>query len=204
MVIKWQLQDYLNANSLYDSSQSANTKLRSAKTVLLHLHDCLIRAVAKRQIICLCLLDLSAAFDTIDHTIVPDRLSSWFGICETALSWLKSHLASRMCAIKIEDCVSESISLPYGVPRGSVLGPLLFILYTTPLSALNESFINATSFVRWWYTAVYLVSAKRIHRKNSYRSISLQLAFRLDGSKFSIIKCMKDRIHINRKPIATG
>ena len=138
-VIKSRLLVYLDANSLYNSSQSAYTKLRSTETVLLHLHDCLTRAIANQQITGLCLLDLSAAFDTIDHTILLDRLSSWFGIRDTALSWLRSYLCSRMCSVKIGDCISESIVLPHGVPQGSVLGPLLFILYTTPLSSLIDT-----------------------------------------------------------------
>ena len=138
-VIKSRLLVYLDANSLYNSSQSAYTKLRSTETVLLHLHDCLTRAIANQQITGLCLLDLSAAFDTIDHTILLDRLSSWFGIRDTALSWLKSYLCSRMCSVKIGDCISESIVLSHGVSQGSVLGPLLFILYTTPISSLIDT-----------------------------------------------------------------
>ena len=105
-------------------------------SALLAVHDHIIRASSQQQVSCLCLLDLSAAFDTIDHTILLERLSSWFGISGTALNWIKSYLSSRSFYVKVKDSQSTVFQLFYGVPQGSVLGPLLFILYTTPLSTV--------------------------------------------------------------------
>jgi len=83
------------------------------------------------------LLDLSAAFDTIDHNILITRISSWFGIHGSV--WFKSYLTSRSFLVKCDkDFSSEHIS-SCGVPQGSVLGPLLFVMYTTPLSTLMSS-----------------------------------------------------------------
>jgi len=84
---------------------------------------------------CLCLLDLSAAFDTIDHDILLTRLSSWFGIHGSVLKWFKSYLSSRTFCVKCNDLHTSL----YGVPQGSVLGHVLFIMYTTPLSTLISS-----------------------------------------------------------------
>ena len=92
--------------------------------------------MSQQQVTGLCLLDLSAAFDTIDHTILLHRLHSWFGISNTALSWIKSYLSSRSFSVDINGIKSAPSKLLYGVPQGSVLGPLLFILYTTPLSTI--------------------------------------------------------------------
>ena len=87
----------------------------------------------------LVLLDLSAAFDTKDHNILLSRLSSNFGITDTALSLLSSYLSNRSQSVLINQTCSAQLPLLRGVPQGSVLGPLLFSLYTTPLSELLAS-----------------------------------------------------------------
>ena len=82
------------------------------------------------------LLDLSAAFDTIDHNILLKRLNSCFGISQTAFSLLSSYVTNRSQSVVIGEEHSSELPLLHGVPQGSVLGPLLFTLYTTPLSHL--------------------------------------------------------------------
>ena len=94
-LVKTRLTDYLSKNSLLNPFQSAYTKFHSTETTLLSVHDFIIRAMSQQQVTGLCLLDLSAAFDTIDHSILLHRLKSWFGISDTALSWLHSYLSSR-------------------------------------------------------------------------------------------------------------
>jgi Reverse transcriptase (RNA-dependent DNA polymerase) len=135
-VVKSRLTDFLTEHNLLNSFQSAYTKLHSTETALLAVHDYLIRASSQQQVSFLCLLDLSAAFDTIDHSVILERLSSWFGISGTALNWVKSYLTSRSFYVQVRDSLSSVYQLLYGVPQGSVLGPLLFILYTTPLSTI--------------------------------------------------------------------
>ena len=93
-------------------------------------------SLARGEPTALVLLDLSAAFDTIDHNILLGYLKSWFGLGGTALRWFASYLRNRCQAIKIGSTLSELSNLIYGVPQGSVLGPLLFSLYTTPLSKI--------------------------------------------------------------------
>jgi len=89
-----------------------------------------------QQVTCITLLDLAAAFDTIDLSILFERLSSCFGISSTALSWIKSYFLNHSFYVNIDNSKSSVFQLLYGVPQGSVLGPLLFILYTTLLSTV--------------------------------------------------------------------
>jgi len=76
----------------------------------------------------------SAAFDTIDHNILPICLSSWFGIHGIALNWLISYLLSRRFRVKCNNSFSSLHSCLCGIPEGSVLGPLLFVMYTIQLN----------------------------------------------------------------------
>ena len=89
----------------------------------------------------LSLLDLSAAFDTIDHQILLSRLETVFGIRSTALQWFRSHLLGRNRCVVANISASSSSPVMFGVPQGSVLAPVLFVLYTTSLSDIiaNQS-----------------------------------------------------------------
>src|SRR5664279_3817804 len=126
----------LSSNSLLNSVQSAYTKFHSTESTLLTVHDRIINAMSHQKVTALCLLDFSAAFDTIDHYILLERLSSWFGLNGTVLTWIKSYLTSRSFKVCLNGVDSSLFQLIYGVPQGSVLGPLLFTLYTTPLSSI--------------------------------------------------------------------
>src|SRR5260221_9311207 len=89
-----------------------------------------------KKLIALVLLDLSAAFDTNDHSILLHRFQTWFGISSTALNFISSYLSNCTQSVLIKSFSSPALSVPTGVHQGSVLGPLLFTLYTTPLSHL--------------------------------------------------------------------
>jgi len=105
-----------------------------------YIHDHLISAIGSQKYhACLCLLDISAVFDTTDYGILITRLSFWFGIHGPVLSWFKSYLSSRCFHVKCESYLSSWHTSSWGVPQGSVLGPLLFVMYTTPLSTLISS-----------------------------------------------------------------
>ena len=82
----------------------------------------------------LLLLDLSAAFDTVDHWILLSRLSRRFGVGGTALAWFQSYLGDRTQFVNTNGSTFERRVLQFGVPQGSALEPLLFSLYTSPLS----------------------------------------------------------------------
>src|SRR6218665_471314 len=92
------------------------------------------------QISLLALFDVSSAFDSVDHSILLQRLSISFGLTDKPLEWLSSFLSDRTnCAI-FSSSRSVWVSAPLGVPQGSVLGPLLYIIYTAGIGALLESY----------------------------------------------------------------
>ena len=87
----------------------------------------------------LLLLDLSAAFDTVNHSLLLSRLKNSFGITGTFLQWFHSYLSGRSQFVEINDTKSSVRDLTVGVPQGSVLGPILYLLYTTPLTEIIGS-----------------------------------------------------------------
>jgi len=112
-VVKSRPTDHLTSNSLLNSHQSAYCKQHSTETA----HDYLVSAIGSQKVSCLCLLDLSAAFDTIDHDILITRLSSWFGIHGSVLSWFKSYLSSRPFRVKCVTDLSSWHTSSCGVPK---------------------------------------------------------------------------------------
>ncbi len=104
----------------------------------------LLRDMDKDRVVLLLLLDLSAAFDTVSHDVLLNRLSTMFGINGTALDWFESYLKGRQQSVIIDGARSDPPQiLNWGVPQGSVLGPLLFTAYTSPLSDIaNRHEIN--------------------------------------------------------------
>ena len=86
----------------------------------------------------LVLLDLSAAFDTVNHEILINRLQNKVGLQGTVLNWFKSYLSNRSQRISISGTLSKCFNLDSGVPQGSCLGPLLFIIYSSQLFDVIE------------------------------------------------------------------
>ena len=134
-VVVNQLNTHINSSNASNQYQSAYRKFHSTETALMKIHNDVLAALDAGKVTALTLLDLSAAFDTIDLTIPLRRLDDWFGVTEKALDWFESYLTGRYQRIKLGDCLSSKADLKFGVPQGSVLGPLLFTLDTTPLSS---------------------------------------------------------------------
>ena len=130
------LNSHINSSNASNHYQSAYRKFHSTETARLKIHNNILSSMDDGRVTALTLLDLSAAFDTIDHTILLRRLDDWFGVTGKALDWFRSYLTGRCQRIKLGDCLSSKADLPFGVPQGSVLGPLLFTLYTTPISSM--------------------------------------------------------------------
>ena len=138
-VVARRLRSHMRSYCLSNVSQSAYKEFHSIETALLKVHNDVTLNIDKGKVTALTLLDLPAAFDTIYHNILIKCLSLWCGISGTALNWFLSHLTCRNQTIKIANCFSAALPTSCGVPQGSVLGPFLFTLYTTPLSSVIQT-----------------------------------------------------------------
>jgi len=120
--------------------QSAYRRGHSTETALLHVLNGVYAAADQKKVTTLVGLDISAAFDTIDHDVLLKRLDQRFGVRDAASSWLRSYLTNRQQFVKLGCHSSAVMPCDSGVPQGSVLAPLLFTAYTAPVSDLIESF----------------------------------------------------------------
>jgi hypothetical protein len=125
---------HMQQNKLSEKFQSAYRENHGTETALLRVQNDILRSLDNHNAVFLVLLDLSAAFDTIDHEILCERLRNNIGISGTALAWIKSYLTDRHQSVCIDKSLSSSIRLKYGVPQGSVLGPRFFTVYSAPIA----------------------------------------------------------------------
>ena len=137
-VILKQLEEHLVNNELMDVLQSAYRAKHSTETALLKVQSDILSSLDEEgSVVVLVLLDLSAAFDTIDHTFLLSRLRDMY---DQALAWIRSYLTDRIQRVNIKGTLSDKQELNFGVPQGSVLGPILYCLYTKPVSDIIHRF----------------------------------------------------------------
>ena len=127
----------MEENRIYGIYQSAYHAQHSAETALVHIHNDIAQSIDSRRSVLLVLLDLSAAFDTINHNTLLRRLSG-YRLSGDILAWLTSYLCNGTCVVRVKSGVSEVETMTTGVPQGTVLGPLLFNAYIAPLTTLLQ------------------------------------------------------------------
>ncbi len=135
-VISIRILAHITDNDIIDKFQSAYKCGHSTETALLRVYNDIVTTVGKGSGSFLVLLDLSAAFDTIDHNNLFMILSKYVGITGDALLLIKSYFSDRSQQVCIDNIMSDLASIVCGVPQGSVLGPLKFCLYLLPLGAI--------------------------------------------------------------------
>ena len=133
------LSAHMDSQALLPSTQSAYRKYHSTETSLVRIHNDIVSAIDQGQVAALVLLDLSAAFDTVDHEVLLNILQQRFGVTGSALDWMTSYLHNRSQIIQLGSTKSSSHNLHCGVPQGSVLGPKQFVAY---VEDVNQVFIN--------------------------------------------------------------
>ena len=133
------LKRRFNDTGRTNTYQSAYKQFHNTETAVLKILDDIYAAVDDKIVTCLAALDLSAAFDTLEHETLLARLRNSYGLDGTALSWITTYLRDRSQWIKYDDVVSPATKCEFGVPQGSVLGPMLFSLFVAPIADLISS-----------------------------------------------------------------
>ncbi len=127
------LKEHFETNNLLEKHQSAYKQFHGTETALIKVQNDILRKMDKKHAVFLVLLDLSAAFDTIDHNILLSRMES-SGVIGPPLKWISSYLSDRSQSVSIGSTLSTPANLLFGVPQGSVLGPLFFTIYSSPIA----------------------------------------------------------------------
>lgn len=152
--VLFQLRNHCTSSNLLPIFQSAFRPHHSVESALIHVSDDILKHLNARKSVILILLDMSAAFDTVDYKILLETLSYYFGIRDKALSWIKSYLLHRSFTVQYNNNTSNCHTLNFGVPQGSVLGPLLFSMYISPISTIfqdhNISFHCFADDIQLW------------------------------------------------------
>ena len=139
-IVASRLTAHMTENSLHENMQSAYKAKHSTETALVKVQNDILLELDKKRGVVLALLDLSAAFDTIDHDLLLKTLADRIGITGNALLWFKSYLTKRTQAVFIDGKTSNLVIIVFGVPQGSVLGPIIFTIYTIPLKDIITFF----------------------------------------------------------------
>ena len=120
----------------FERLQSAYHSNHSTETALLKIKADILDNMDNQCVTGILLLDLSAAFDTVSKNLLINCLFYRFGVCDKALGWIESYLLDQTQKVKFGDTESTPVVLTQGVPQGSVLGPILYTLFMSPVGDL--------------------------------------------------------------------
>ena len=123
----------MDQHNLADSHQSAYRAAHSTESALIKVKNDIMLSIDNKKAVLLILLDLSAAFDTIDHEILVSQLSKRIGVSGTALHWFRSYLQGWTSRVDIAGNLSEPITTKFGLPQGSTVGPIGYSIYNLPV-----------------------------------------------------------------------
>ena len=136
-IMHCRLMEFLNFNGVLHEMQYGFRQGRSCEHALLKAQQVLLDSLSRRQVSLLLLIDFSKAFDMVEHSVLLKKLEH-YGIRGTALQWIASYLENRTQFVSIDGTDSKTRHMKYGVPQGSILGPLLFIIYINDIPNISQ------------------------------------------------------------------
>ena len=141
-----QMSSHCQQNNLNEKMQSAYRPHHSTETGLLKVTNDILRSFDRQEVTIMALLDLSAAFDTVDHSLFINRLASDYGINGSLLAWMSSYLSQRSQQVVVNCEHSEKADLPTGFPQGGGAGPWAYSRYTQPIARIIQFFAIYITF----------------------------------------------------------
>ena len=139
-VMHQQLDEYIMNHCLHAKYQSGYKKFNSCETAMIHVIDDIQKLLNQGNYVALLILDMSSAFDTVDHDILYEKLRRNFYLGRSAVNLIQSYLKNRTFSVNIRESKSKPKLLSYGVPQGSLLGPLLYIIYTKEIEKIAQNY----------------------------------------------------------------
>ena len=136
-----QTMNYLVENSLLNSNHHAYRSNHSTTTAMIEMMDIWTQVVDSGEMAGVCMLDMSAAFDVVDHDILLQKMSV-YGFSRDMVAWFCSYLSNRRQCVAINGTLSNLLPVSSGVPQGSILGQLLYLLYTSDLPTVVKEHVG--------------------------------------------------------------
>ena len=184
------LSNFLESNNSLYENQYGFRSGRSCEHALLNAQNLLLESLSKHQVSILLLIDFSKAFDLVEHKILLKKLEH-YGIRGPALKWLESYLSNRKQYVSINGAESTSLILEHGVPQGSILGPLLFIIYINDIPEISAS----AKFILYADDANIIITTDTVEQASEQIEILTKNLVNWVNSNGLVLNLKKDELH---------